>query len=159
MNPSKWAKAYKVAYVVLIVANLAIVRARWKIDHAPYALAVAFLTANVGAWLGFSTGSDLGVVAEYTLSIGRMIAILACALPLWLTDVIVWVSPVAYSVWGPMLEFSYSPRRLMIKIITWRTSCAILMALECAYFYCLTRIDSKRGSQRPIVDSGDSVLM
>jgi hypothetical protein len=162
MNAWKWSKGYKIAYVSLIVANLAIIYAQREFDHPPYIFAIGFLLANIASWWSFSAGKDLGVVAELTLSIGRMIAVLACAGPLWLSDLIIWLSPVGFSVWVPLLEFSRSGSAWSwTNRLTWWTCCAVLLGLETAYLHCLIQLDSNRDSvpsTLPPRASGDSAL-
>jgi hypothetical protein len=105
MKAWTYAKGYKSAYVALMLLNLAIICGRWASEHAPSRIAVALFVANILSWIALLHGSDWGFVSEVVLSIGRMLAILACALPLFLLDLVAWMSPVAHTVWMPLLVF------------------------------------------------------
>lgn len=137
---------YKSTYLILIVANLALMYARWGFDHEPYAVAVAFLIFNFVSWLALLWDVAWGYYSERILSVGRMIGILMCA-TLFFADLVAWMSPVSESVWVPLLELSAGndPWTWRNRLMWW-IGCAVLLGLENIYFYCLTRVIAASGT-------------
>ena len=134
---------YKAAYLILIVASLTITYVRWgfgpqTLSDEPLAIAIAFFVANLVSWLAFLSGTLWGYFSERVLSIGRMVAIVLCAM-LIVADLVVYLSPVGASVWLLLVELTLGQDKWtkMYQLFGWWLGCALLLGLESIYFYCL----------------------
>ena len=123
---------YKASYMTLIVVNLFMLydyggfreRTSWEI-------AIVMLLLNLVSWILFSQRLSIGRLSEQLLSLGRIALVLLAAF-VFFGDVIALYSPLGIVLWLSLLRAAQalSTQRLVI----WWFGCAVLLALELAYF-------------------------
>ena len=153
-SPPFFARAYRMAYLILIVADLVLMLDWLGIDGLKqnldiYLIGVSIFVVNLASWLGYLRGKRWGFEIEQVLSIGRIFMILLGA-TVYAADIVGLFSAVGLILWYELM-FSLLAKSYYLY---W-AGCATLMVLECRYLWIL---EAGRGHRDPqTVPAGSAI--
>jgi hypothetical protein len=124
--------AYKACYMTLIVANFFMLYNYGGFrERTTWTIGIVVLVLNLLSWILFSQRLRVGQISEQMLSLGR-IAVLLLAAFIFFADLIGLYSPIGVVLWLNLLRLTSALSAS--RFLVWWLVCAILLALEFAYF-------------------------
>ncbi len=145
-----YVKIYKVIYLGLILANIALLMIDVGLTYGLlqiYFIDIAVFGINLAAWLGYKRDKPWALELEQILSLGRMLMV-GLASTIFLADIVALFSPVGWILWYKVM---FRVIDEMHRVWYWG-GCAVLLVLESLYFRTLTR--ASRGAPTVALSEG-----